>query len=387
MIFLLLNSLLLLIMCCINPINPEITEQTNMLVVDGSIIKGQEIQTIRISRSTTTNQPEYLPVEHCQVKVEADSGNEFVFQETKAGEYTAMIADTLLTFNSYYKLVFSTPEGNTYKSANQTLLATPPVDSLYCVVGKHYLASVNSEIKGLQYYVDIKAPDDAPRFYRWQIEETWEKHAAYQFNGFFDGQKIYFSLYPEDSLQICWDTEDINGFFVSSTTDQLRNEKLRIPLFFIDSTSEKLRVKYCVTIKQFALNEDAFIYWQQKMQESNENGSIYARQPSVTISNIYNIDNSSEQVPGFFWVSSIHIKHFCVVRPFEQPGPKCSAISFGFHISDSAHISVYTHSNVLPPEPPFYFWKDALGYHTTYRKECMDCRQGGGTTRKPDFWK
>ena len=30
---------------------------------------------------------------------------------------------------------------------------------------------------GIQFYVDLDAPVDASRYYRWVLEETWENHA------------------------------------------------------------------------------------------------------------------------------------------------------------------------------------------------------------------
>ena len=54
---------------CVDPFGLETGEETDLLVVDGSIIKGREKQVIKISRASSIMEPEYLPVENCNVKV------------------------------------------------------------------------------------------------------------------------------------------------------------------------------------------------------------------------------------------------------------------------------------------------------------------------------
>ena len=394
--FYIICSLILLIVCCVDPFVPEINDRSDLLVVDGSIVKGRGLQYINISTSSAINQPEYIPVEHCTVIVSDSSGNEFNFFEISKGQYVLYIEDAQLDYDNKYKLILRIPGRGTYESRYQTLLKTPPVDSIYGIVENRYSDYTKKEsLRGLQFYVDLKASDDASRFYRWKIEETWEYHAEERTDGYFDGYYLHFFSRPSESVFYCWKTKDINGLYSSSTSDLIRNEKKKIPLYYIDAASNKLWVKYCATVKQYALNEDAYNYWEQKKQEINESGGFYTTQPSQLKSNIYNINNPDEQILGYFWASSVTKKRMFFENPFYKEVESACSSYGGLFIYDKNNIqgdSVYAYyfttpdQNILLPDPPFYIYKDHGILFTTVPRKCLDCTADGGINQKPDFW-
>jgi hypothetical protein len=396
-----ITGIILFALSCISPFEPDYKGgEDNLLVVDGSLIKGYEKQVINISRSSSVSQPKYQPVENCYVKIMDDSGNEFVFFEESQGKYAAHIDDALLTYDTQYKLVFSTPSGEHYESGYQRLLKTAPVDSIYSVKENHYIPDSLKYMQGLQFYVDLDAPDDASRFYRWQIQETWEIHAGYMISGLYDGNVIIFDpSKPSDSLYYCWDTKTATGIYTYSTSNLSHNILKEIPLHFKPHYSPDLIIKYCATVRQFALNEDAFYYWHQKEIELNESGQIYTTQPSQLISNIYNVNDPGEKVLGFFWVSSCTIKHMFEKNPFVRSiiGPE-SCISYGICTDDLGDTEklMNTLYNVIRntrnfPEPPVYLYyvvdqMSGLACIFFTKDECIDCRLMGGTNHRPDFW-
>ncbi len=137
-----------------------------------------------------------------------DSGNEFSFKEESPGKYVASIDDALLNYDTQYKLVFSIPSGENYESGYQTLIKTAPIDSIYCLREFHSALEYNeSDIEGLQFYVDLNAPDDATKYYKWQINETWEMHAGYKIYGVYDGKTVRLNNWPSDSLYYCSKTK------------------------------------------------------------------------------------------------------------------------------------------------------------------------------------
>jgi hypothetical protein len=161
-------SLMLFFTGCISPFEPDIQGENGLLVVDGSLIKGRETQIIIISKTSPISQPEYLPVENCHVRIMDSTGNEFVFDEESPGKYVANIDDVWLNYNKQYKLIFSTSSGDSYESDYQCLLETTPVDSLYGIPEYHYSSVTSKESTGgMQFYVDLDAPADASRYYRW----------------------------------------------------------------------------------------------------------------------------------------------------------------------------------------------------------------------------
>lgn len=395
-----LSGLILLALSCISPFDPDYKGgELDLLVVDGSLIKGFETQVINISRSSSISEPEYLPVENCQVKIMDDSGNEFVFIEESQGKYIAHIEDALLNYDTRYKLVFSTPSGENYESGYQKLLRTPPVDSIYRFKEDKYRPDSAKNTMGLQFYVDLDAPDDASRYYRWQIEETWEIHAGLKTYGVYDGNTITLETgsWPWDSIYYCWDTKMVTGIYTYSTNYLAHNILKKVPLHFKPDYSGDLTIKYCATVRQFALNEDAYYYWHQKEIELNESGQIYTTQPYQVKSNITNIDKPDEKVLGFFWASSCTLKRAFEENPFfRNPiGPE-SCITYGICTDKSEQELIHLMYDLISktinfPKPPVYISISRSPFNGQLcaylsKDQCIDCRVMGGVNRKPDYW-
>lgn len=378
---------------CVSPYDPGIEGKSGLLVVDGSIIKGQEKQVIMISKTASISSPEFVPIKNCNVKIIDNAGNEFVFNEESPGKYVSKINDAALIYDTEYKLIFTTSSGDEYESDYQWLLETHPVDSVYAIQEYQYSSETGTEsISGIQFYVDLDVPENASRYYRWVPEETWEKHSPNEIWGEYDGNTIKKFNRP-DSLFRCWETNNASGLYSASTINLSGNRIRKIPLHFIESSSRKLNYKYCVTIKQYALNADAYNYWYEKERELNESGTIYTNQPSQPKSNIHNIHNPDEKVVGFFWASSCAVKRVFVNQPSIDAGEEncgyvvvfCESNDFD-EIVTQIYPALSTFAYLLP-EPPVYITVERnVQYNIVLKRLCADCRVLGGEIQKPDFW-
>ncbi len=385
-------SLMLFLTYCISPYEPDIQGKSGLLVVDGSIIKGRETQVIRISKTSPISQIEYLPVEGCNVRVMDNTGNEFVFDEESPGEYIAYIDDALLNYDKQYKLIFTTLSGDGYESDYQRLLETTPVDSLYGIPEYRYSSVTGEEsTEVMQFYVDLDAPADASRYYRWVLEETWESHSDKEIWGIYNGQVIK-RFYPSDSLYRCWKTKDVTSLYCASTINLSENRIKKVPLHFVESHSPKVSIKYCATVRQYALNADAYDYWFEKERELNESGNIYTIQPSQPKSNIHNTKNPDELVMGFFWVASCTVKHVFIKSLNSPEGFSCSSIvayceSTNFDdIAACIYSQLIGFANDLTEASYFIGVQYGTQYSIYLTPWCVDCRWLGGVPRKPDFW-
>ena len=73
---------------CVEPYLAEIEGETELISIEGSVIKGEPLQTIVISRSTSLLDPQLNPVGGCKVRVVDDLNNEFAFEESEDGTYS-----------------------------------------------------------------------------------------------------------------------------------------------------------------------------------------------------------------------------------------------------------------------------------------------------------
>jgi hypothetical protein len=396
------NCLIILLMGlfgCISSFEPNYKGESNLLVVDGSLIKGVEKQVIKISRSASISAPEYIPVENCKVKVVDNSGTEFYFTEETKGKYVACINDAFLSYGKQYKLVFSTPDGKNYESSYESLMESAPVDSVYCIKESRYDSEINQySINGLQFYADLNAPQDASRYYRWMIEETWEVYGG-KIWGIYDGKTVEMNNWPADSLYYCWRTKFATGIYTCSTAQLSSNTIKKIPLHYMNASSNLWGIKYCATVQEYALTKDAYDYWHQKEAELNESGQIYTTQPGQVKSNITNTSDAEETVLGFFWVSSCSLKRLFLRDPFGLGGNEgvviCEKVTvctdlLGQKLEDYLLSFIKTAKN-LTHDPPYYiYYTPENCYNFALTDGCVDCRLIQGyptpTTQKPDFW-
>jgi hypothetical protein len=363
---------------CIYPFNPAIDEIHDLLVIDGHIIKGEKVQTISISRSSLYNQPQFLPESGCLVRVVDDKGKYFTFSETAKGIYTSNIPDASIQYNTTYQLFVTTPDNKNYESTPELLLADSPVDSVYYIEEPGQSAATGF-MEGVQVYTNLKAEEGAARHYRWVMDETWEYERTYPIEFRYDGLRKRIIQLPinSDTLIVCWKTVPVVGFFSSSTANLKVNEKKRIPLNYISSNSNRLKIKYSVLVKQYSLSESAYNYFNTKKIETQESGGLYQTQPVQSTSNITNSDDPGEKVLGYFWASSFSQKRIFVKPPFK------------FVIGEGCLPWVPNWDGLSKMDPDInnsFYIVTIDGVMMQAEEKCFDCTKAGGNQKRPDFW-
>ena len=111
---------------CIEPFQPEIKESQDMLVINGSISDKPGWHFVEISRSSAYNDPGFIPVKGCVVRVEDQNGRGVTYSEYQPGIYRADLDESFLGVNNAYKLYVYTQDGEEYQSDYDSLLACPP---------------------------------------------------------------------------------------------------------------------------------------------------------------------------------------------------------------------------------------------------------------------
>ena len=360
---------------CKEPFDPHISEKTNTITVDGSLIKGRRKQIVTITRSAPLNDIKYIPVTGCQVEIMDETGNVFPFSEESEGQYTAEIDDNLLINNRKYKLVFDTPDGNRYESTYEEIVETAPVDSVYAVPESIYSSPDKEYINVVRFYLDLKAPEEGARYYRWDLTETYEIHSFYHIDWIYLNKDTLYLNNP-DSIYFCWITSDIDELFSSNTVNLKINEKKKIPLNFVPRNARKLAVRYSLLVNQYALSPDAYDYWHQKKVEIEESGGLYTKQPGQSRSNITNINDATEKVLGFFWVSSRSQKRIYNTIP-----------STYYRTINYCETEVFDTSLYVPGSIVYVTNRlSSYGIDYTADRVCFDCTLLGGSVEKPSYW-
>lgn len=378
----LLNGLLPVILLvlgfsCVSPYEADIEDEPTLISIEGSLIKGEEEQRVLVSTTASLDYPLFYPVRGCDVTLLDEFDNAYSYTEVSGGIYTVSIPDEELLIGRYYKLRVISGEGVVYESDYEMLNSGVEVDSLYYEI-EDKVDNVSGEpYTGLQFYLDVKAGEDESRYFRWRIDETYE-YESFAPISYYYLDESHTPIYPADAWEVytCWMEGEISGLFQSSTMNLSQNEKKRIDLNYVSALTERLRIKYSLQVRQYTLSENAYEYFEQNRLSTEEGEGLYTRQPRQPITNFMNVDDDSERVLGYFWVSTQTSKRIFVPRIMEMD-------------VSAEECAYWEYSDLEDGEGPFpiYLYDDVNnGKLYTSSRECFDCTRRGGTNVEPEYW-
>ena len=375
-------SLITLITGCVDPYYPDINDDRSSLVVEAVITDRPGEQAIYLSHSSPLNDTAFIPETDAYVTVSNDLGSVKEFVESEPGVYTTQMSAEDLVVGASYWLDIVSSAGALYESdAEQLPLPGPPIDSIYWEFETMGTTDRHEPLNGVRFYLDMLGDEDQPRNFRWELEETWIYYAVWYIDYIFTG---VLQQWPDPySLHACWSTETVHYIYTASTSAGVSNSIHRFPLQFVSEETHRLQWRYSLLAKQYTLSDNAYNYWKQVREQNQGSGGIYEKQPDFINGNIYNTSDPDEKVLGFFNLSSLSEKRIFVsgVRELVYPATKC-IIDTIWSPRDKPiwmHIPFFLVSfdPMRQGGPPY-----GVGINL-----CFDCRNGGGTTDKPDFWK
>ncbi len=373
---LVLFSLILVINSCVETYN--ISEQIEFkptLVVDGTITDQSENQEITLSMSVGIQDNFIEDLPNYNVKVQDKDGNEYMFNNNGHNKYIGIIPFNKLVPGNAFKVIISSPDGELFESGFEEMTRCVDIDSIYYeFISSKYNENTQTTSMGIQYYVDLKVDKQYSKFYRWRLIETYEYHATWPIEKYWIGEWVNNGI--SYARFVCYKTEQIKGTFAVSA-EYVQNEYLKYPLAFIDNRTQRLYYKYSLLVEQYSITKNAYHYWELLKSNSQENGSIFDKQPTSLEGNIKCISNPKIKVLGYFGVSSVKTK-----RVFAQDITEMEFSNL-FCAPDIIKRmgDVYQSTSA---EWPIYIVPGTN--NQTAAQTCFDCTKSGGKVTKPDFW-
>lgn len=408
--YILCVNCILLATTCKKAFTPALlTTATNYLAVDGAVISGDSTF-ITLSRSTaltdtTQNKPEIKAL----VSVESDEPRLYALNELGKGKYALGV--TSFSTAHKYRLDIKTSDGKIYQSDFVPMKLAPPIDSI---------TIKSTDSKTGTFYVYAHDPTNNTRYYRWDYKEIWSyvsmypQHYQYK-NGVFGPLRT-----AADSISTCYRSDLSNQIFIGSSVKQSQDIITKQPLGGLVANTEKVLHVYVMQLHQYALTEDGYNYYQNLKNNTEQLGSIFDAQPTLTKGNIHCITAPTENVLGFVSVSSVSTKQLNLnynsipIQSIDLYGtlPRNSSNYFPppyidvctdmrgvtqnplgtpwlVQIQDAAFPAKVSRAFAKGDSLVFDIQVDLRGNIIGYYyapKFCIDCRTKGGTSIRPSYF-
>jgi hypothetical protein len=282
-----------------------------------------------------------------------------------------------LNTDKKYRLLIRTSNGQQYESDFVPVLPAPEIDSI----------TWQQKNQDVEIMVNTHDNTNNTRYYRWDYDETWEFHSVYLSDFYFDVFNVeMYDRINNREIYYCWKTISSSEILLGSTAKQaddiLRNYKLKT----IKYGDERLAVRYRINMRQYALTQTAFEYWQTMKKNTESMGTIFDPQPSVNVSNIRNTNNPDEMVIGYISAGATTSSRKFIERSEIDwyYWRECYEIRVP-NIKDS--LLIYFGTGDMTPTYAVYHELNpdlVIAYYGS-KSVCVDCTLSASSVR-PSFW-
>lgn len=345
------------------------------LVVEGTINGGVGPTNIRLSRALglvdsvmTRNETQAM------VWVEGENNTQFPLAEVAPGFYQH--AQLSLQQGEKYRLRIQTSDGKAFHSDFIEYKKTPDIDAI----------SWERNDQGVQLYINTHDDTESTHYYRWEYEETWEFHSA--FNSLL--QYRYINDEPVEvidrpgsetqAMYTCWANDRSTNIHIGSSV-KLSRDTIHLPLLFIPDGSWKISVKYSILVRQYAVSAAGFDFLQRMKRNTEQVGSLFDAQPSELTGNIVCEDDPRETVIGFVEVSELKTKRLFISRGEVNPWNYLT----GCYEESILNMKDSINAGLIPTRPDIMSPSGRVVRFFASTPMCVDCRLRGVNV-KPDFW-
>lgn len=355
---------------------PIIKNNTNLLVVDGIVVNGNDSTIITVSR--TRNLADTTPSikeSDAQVSVVGVTGIEYPLINIGNGQY---VTDQLMLDPTLqYQLKVVTSDGNEFRSKLSNVYSSPPIDSLYWTQDSSFNVHV---------FLNTHDPTNNTTYYRWQYVETWEYRSKFpsvlEYVG--GGMSVPRSL--DNQINTCYLSQNSSSIEVASTTQLSSNVISKYEVAVIPVGTEKISALYSNLVKQYGIPQDAYDFWQNLKKNTEDLGSLFDLQPSTQLGNITCVNNPAVNCIGFISFSTMQEK-----RIFISKNDIFNWNYFPYYGGDCSEDTVQPQdlTKFFQPDGGPYF--NSLigtdnGLYLLSSNLCVDCTNHGGSNLKPPFW-
>jgi len=379
-------SLLLIILLgssCIEEFQPVIPGADNLIVVEGNILEGTAGAKVALSRSFDFGQNQPQRITGAEVVIRDDQGNSSTLTMTDPGIYESDTTELVGIPGRSYQLYIKIGPGTELESEWELLRSSATLENVRTEWEQR--EDDIGPTEGLQFYLDANAENGAASHFRWEYEETWIFRVPFPATGVWNTQTNIPDLYPNAFRpQTCWKTQTSTEVFIGSTEGLVGERIADVPLRFISTRGNELRLRYSILVKQYSIGPDTHEFWRRLKNVTEDLGTLFDPVPTEIEGNISNL-NRDIDVLGYFSADGYQEKRIFIDRadlpmvPIRSGFEECI-----FDTVDRFDVNTEIISGNVFVEEVFGAFGSSIGFGVTQAK-CADCRLNGSIER-PDFW-
>ncbi|GAB4040974.1 DUF4249 domain-containing protein [Spirosoma jeollabukense] len=320
---------------CIDPYNPSLTLNANLIVVSGIVTDLDESQTISLnrSRSSADSMNVNLPIQRANVQVIVNGTTPVTLLEKEPGIY-GFPTDFRGKVGNTYQLRFQTEEGATYESSVETMQPVPPIQKTYDQFNPEgpKKTADGLPIPANDIYIDFQDPASERNFYlwRWRLYEIQQWCATCQQGRYVvrdvgpigsgpldiigcvrDSTLGTLNLFDYPCREQCWDIFYNTDIIISSDIysngqTQIGKKVASIPIYQRDPA--------LIVVEQLALSANAYRYYKLFADQVQNTGTLADSPPAPIAGNVKNVANSLENVVGYFSATSVAVSRYKIDR-------------------------------------------------------------------------
>ena len=295
---------------CIDPYVPKLNGYESLLVVEGLVTDANSSYTVKLSRSVGELDTSPEVISDARVYINDEVDNTIFLKSSGDGRYKTDSLHFRGVIGNTYVLHIETSEGDYYESEPYKMEPVAEIDNIY--YRKDMNPGENGTVmnEGLRIFLDSKG-GSSNKFYRWDFEETWKFKIPTPKK--FDYVNETTIVEVMDVKEYCYKQSKSSEILIYSAYERYSDHVENQPVFFIDpKKSDRLMLQYSILVKQYSISSREYEFWNNMKKINEKGGDIFALQPFPVVSNVHNINNSSERVLGYFQVSAVKEKRIFI---------------------------------------------------------------------------
>jgi len=297
--------LLLLLNNCITPYEPDNRVIERQLVVSGSIDDGPGPHYISVNYTpgfSNVKQKSYLYPSNAKVFLQDDAGYEEELIAMTYGTYKTA-DDTRGVPGRSYHVTIVLADGTRYESHPELLTQAPAIDTLFA----EFKPLPSTDVPGkFAIYLETTDAPETKNYYWWNWQH-YEDLPYCKIEALPGGGRL---AYP--CCNPCWRITFCDGCF-SVSSDYLSNGK-RLRRQHITDVLYDSKDPYYIMVKQQSITEGAYKFWSAVYDQLNNTGGVFDKSPATIQGNVFNVNDPTEQVLGYFMATSVVQRYFYVDR-------------------------------------------------------------------------